>query len=132
VDDTKISHADPEVVTMIIDQLESTFGKMTMTRGSSHIFLGMYIEFNKTERTAKIIMGDYLKEAIIESGLNIEKAASTPANKNLFEIDEKSTPLSGADKDTLHSVVENYYTYPYAEEWTCSWSPVSSPQEWVN
>jgi hypothetical protein len=33
VDDNKISHVDPEVVTMIIGKIESVFAKMTVTRG---------------------------------------------------------------------------------------------------
>ena len=77
VNDTKISHVDPEIVTMIINKLEKAFGKMTVTRGLSHVFLGVHINYNKTERTAKITMKDYLKEAIVESGLDIKKAAST-------------------------------------------------------
>ena len=40
VDDAKISHDDPEVVTMIINKLEEQFGKMTVTRGRKHIFSG--------------------------------------------------------------------------------------------
>ena len=35
VDNNKISHKDPEVVTMIIYKIEARFGKMTMTRGKS-------------------------------------------------------------------------------------------------
>ena len=43
VDDNKISHEDPKVVSMIIDRLEEHFGKMTVTRGKEHVFLGMKI-----------------------------------------------------------------------------------------
>jgi hypothetical protein len=105
VDDTKISHVDPEVVTMIINKLEAAFGKMTVTRGSSHVFLGMNIDYNKSERTAKITMKDYLKEAIIESGLSINKTASTPASKELFEVDDASPALPKRYGDVFHSVV---------------------------
>ena len=105
VDDTKISHVDPEVVTMIINKLEAAFGKMTVTRGSSHVFLGMNIDYNKSERTAKITMKDYLREAIIESGLAISKTASTPASKELFEVDDASPALPKRYGDVFHSVV---------------------------
>ncbi len=48
VDDTKISHANPAVVEMIIEKLEpSKFGKMTVVRGDKHVFLGMNIKFNR-------------------------------------------------------------------------------------
>jgi hypothetical protein len=38
VDDTKISHVNSSVVTDIIEQIESRFGKMTVTRGDEHVF----------------------------------------------------------------------------------------------
>ena len=38
VDDTKISHVDPRVVTQIIKKIEDRFGEMTVTRGKKHVF----------------------------------------------------------------------------------------------
>jgi Reverse transcriptase (RNA-dependent DNA polymerase) len=105
VDDTKISHEDPEVVTMIISKLESKFGKMTVMRGDAHVFLGMQIKYNRTDNTATIGMKDYLTEAIEESGLHINKTASTPATRDLFDIDEKSPALSKVDGEIFHSIV---------------------------
>ena len=46
VDDNKISHADPQVVTKVIENIEERFGKMTITRGKEHVFLGMNIRYN--------------------------------------------------------------------------------------
>jgi hypothetical protein len=49
VDDLKISHVDPEVVTEVIDLLEQEFGKeapLTKTRGHVHDYLGMTIDFS--------------------------------------------------------------------------------------
>lgn len=46
-DDNKISHVDPNVVTRIIEQIEGHFGKMTVTRGEEHTFLGMNITYTK-------------------------------------------------------------------------------------
>lgn len=40
VDDTKISHINPMVVTMIINKHESKFGKMIVVRGDKHVFKG--------------------------------------------------------------------------------------------
>ena len=99
VDDAKISHEDPEVVTRIINQLESVFGKMTVTRGADHVFLGMNIKYTK-ERTAVITMPEYLHEAIKESGLDISRSVVTPANRELFEVDEASEPLNKAHQGT--------------------------------
>jgi hypothetical protein len=46
VDDIKISHMDPGVVTETIRKIEERFGKMTVARGKSHVFLGIQIDYN--------------------------------------------------------------------------------------
>jgi len=44
IDDNNISHMDPAVVTAIIEHIKSKFGKVTVTRGRKHVFLGMNIK----------------------------------------------------------------------------------------
>jgi hypothetical protein len=63
VDDNKISHANPAVVSSIIEKIEERFGKMTVTRGKQHTFLGMNFTFNDNE-TVTIAMKEYLSESI--------------------------------------------------------------------
>ncbi len=46
VDDNKISHVDDKVVSNVIEKIEERFGKMTVTRGKEHVFLGMGISFH--------------------------------------------------------------------------------------
>jgi hypothetical protein len=104
VDDTKISHVDPTVVSKVIEQIEERFGKMTVTRGREHVFLGMKIAF-KDNGTAEILMRDYLEEAIAESGLDIVRTAATPARRNLFEIDANARCLEKKEAEVFHSVV---------------------------
>jgi hypothetical protein len=58
----KISHVNPEVVTRVIDSLEEKFGKMSVTRGREHNFLGMNIVYTD-EQTAKLTMKQYLRES---------------------------------------------------------------------
>jgi Reverse transcriptase (RNA-dependent DNA polymerase) len=41
VDDNKISHVNPSVVSNVISKIEERFGKMTVTRGKEQSFLGM-------------------------------------------------------------------------------------------
>ena len=103
VDDAKISHEDPMVVTRVIEELENVFGKMTVTRGTEHVFLGMNIKYTK-ERTAVITMKEYLREAIAESGLEVTKSVVTPANRELFEVDEGATLLTKLETERFHSV----------------------------
>ena len=104
VDDTKISHVDPKVVTRVIERMEERFDKMTVTRGREHNFLGMHIVYTE-EHTAVITMKSYLEEAITESGLEIKRKAATPARKNLFDIDEKATPLDKEEAEAFHKIV---------------------------
>ena len=104
VDDTKISHEDPKVVSMIIDKPKERFDKMTVTRGKEHSFLGMNIKYTE-QRTTEISMKCYLKEAIEESKMDIMGTANTPATQTLFEVDDASPLLNKDDAETFHSVV---------------------------
>jgi hypothetical protein len=103
VDDTKISHVNPEVVTSVIDQIEERFDKMTVTRGREHTFLGMKIRYTG-EGTAIITMKQYLEEALAESEMHISRTAVTPATRNLFEVDPDSPRLDKHRAEVLHSV----------------------------
>ena len=103
LDDNKISHVDERVVTSIMEKIEERFGKMTVTRGKEHVFLGMNIRFND-DGTASIRMKEYVQEAISEFSEPITKSATSPSRRDLFEIDEKSVALERARSETFHSV----------------------------
>jgi len=85
VDDNKISHVDATVVTDVIEKIEAKFGKMTVTRGKHHVFLGIDITFNNNG-TVTLTMKEYLKEAIADSGTMdaSSRVASTPAKRDIF------------------------------------------------
>lgn len=104
VDDNKVSHKDSRVVDRIIELIEERFGKMTVTRGKRHVFLGMHFEM-MPNGTVEISMSDYLREAIEESGLHVARGVATPAKKSLFEVDLLSPMLSRKDSERFHSVV---------------------------
>ena len=63
VDDNKILHIDSEVVSSVIKEIEHKFGKMSVTRGKKHAFLGMDITFNG-DGTFSILTKEYLEESI--------------------------------------------------------------------
>ena len=105
VDDNKISHVDETVVSDVIKRIESKFGKMTVTRGLEHEFLGMKIVFDRETKTAKITMASYLREAIEESGMAIVREAATPATHNLFEVGENSQSLHAKEADVFRRIV---------------------------
>jgi hypothetical protein len=93
VDDSKISHVKPEVVTDVIQHIENRFGKMTVTRGKNHTFLGMDITFNK-DSTICISMVKHIEDAISSFDMSMNHKPMTPAQKNLFEISEESPLLN--------------------------------------
>jgi hypothetical protein len=104
VDDNKISHVNPKVVSDIILKIEERFGKMTVTRGKEHTFLGMNFCFNDNF-TVSISMREYLKECIDESKLHITRTAASPAKKDLFDIDESLLALPKDETEVFHSIV---------------------------
>mmetsp|Transcript_13911 Transcript_13911/g.26194 ORF Transcript_13911/g.26194 Transcript_13911/m.26194 type:complete len:735 (+) Transcript_13911:3-2207(+) len=104
VDDNKISHIDPAVVTDIIGKIEAKFGKMKVSRGKEHDFLGMKIKFNEN-RTVSIDMCEYVKGAIDGFSEAITKSASTPATRYLFDIRDDAKALDKDRGDIFHSTV---------------------------
>jgi hypothetical protein len=59
--------ANKNVVTNIIETIGGQFGKMTVTRGKDHVFLGMDISF-LDNRTVSVNMKDCIKEAMADFG----------------------------------------------------------------
>jgi uncharacterized protein YeaC (DUF1315 family) len=104
VDDNKISHVEPAVVDAIILEIEKRFGKMTVTRGKVHTFLGMNVTFNDN-RTVSIGMKEYIQEAINEFEGDIKGTATSPAKANLFESSQGSPCLDQKRKENFHSIV---------------------------
>ena len=105
VDDNKISHIDSSVVSDVIQRIEERFGKMTVTRGDEHEFLGMRIVLNKAQKTAQITMTSYLQEAIAESGMDISRRTATPGTHTLFEIRDDALPLMRTQAETFRCIV---------------------------
>ena len=89
---------------MIIRKIEERFGKMTVTRGKEHVFLGMNIVYTEN-RTAVISMKSYLQEAIDECEMEIKREATTPARRTLFEVDEASVRLDKGESEAFHRIV---------------------------
>ena len=103
VDDLKISHEDSEIVSSTISFLESKFGKMTVSRGKEHEYIGMKIRFNN-DNTVSVNMSHHIEEALAAFPETISKATTTPAKKNLFEIDDTSDRLDTTHPDLFHSI----------------------------
>jgi hypothetical protein len=105
VDDNKISHVDAMVVTGIMEKIEVKFGKMTVTKGKHHVFLGMDITFNDNDGTVTMLMKEYLKEATADPGMDASKVAPPPAKRDLFTVDNGPEQLDEHQGKVFHSIV---------------------------
>ena len=84
VDDNKISHEDPTVVTEILEAIKGHFGDLVISRGNEHEFLGMKITINTNTKDITIDMRGQIQEAFDMFGEELDNTVTTPANKNLF------------------------------------------------
>jgi len=90
VDDLKISHKYPHVVSDIISKLNLTFGNeapLTVTRGLYHEYLGMTLDFSVKGKVS-IMMNEYIKEMISKLPSNMIGLAPTPAGNHLFHVND--------------------------------------------
>ena len=104
VDDNAMTHDSDSVIDDVIDEIEAKFGKMTVTRGDRHTFLGMNFHFPGDGKVS-INMKEYIEEAAEVFGEDLSKKVSTPANRDLFEEDEKTVPLDEDRAVRFRSVV---------------------------
>ena len=107
VDDLKISHVDPEVVTKILSIINDKYGKeapITTTRGKQHDYLGMLIDFSG-DREVKFTMTDYIFEMLEEMPDSLGRGeAATPAAEHLFEVSDRSAKLNANDAKVFHQL----------------------------
>jgi hypothetical protein len=104
VDDLKISHVDANVVTDVINLLESEFGKeapLTKTRGKVHDYLGMTIDYSIPGKV-KFTMVDYIKTMLDELPDDMSGTATTPAASHLFDVNESAEKLPAAIGNIYH------------------------------
>ena len=106
VDDLKISHIDPEVVTSIIDLVAGEFGKeapLTIHRGKVHEYLGMTIGFSDRKKV-KLSMIDYVQTILDELPVDMDGENSTPAANFLFDVDEDCERLDAETSEMFHQI----------------------------
>jgi hypothetical protein len=115
VDDCKVSHISPKIVTRMVNWLrqeyESIFedgsGKMTVNRGKVHTYLGMKLDYSSPGRII-ISQFEYIQEVIdafdkADPGCGGTKTSAAPIT--LFRIDEDCAKLNPAKAKAFHNVV---------------------------
>ena len=93
VDDLKISHVDPSVVTSIIDKLDKRYDEIvsvSYSSGKVHDYLDMTFDFSSVGRV-KITMYDYIHDLIksIPPSYTNAAGASTPAPEHPYTVREQ-------------------------------------------
>jgi hypothetical protein len=113
VDDLKISHVDPKVVTIMLNLLDGKYGQeivggirapITFTRGKKHEYLGMLLDYTETG-IVKIDMQDYVKKVLLEMPDNMDGTASSPAAADLFHIQDGIEALEKDKREFFHATV---------------------------
>ena len=106
VDNLKISHKDPAVVTQIIEDLNNTFatlGELSISRGKRHDYLGMWLDFSEPG-TLMVDMQLYIQGLIEEAPKEFHGKALTPAANHLFMVTEESPKLKQDQANYFHSL----------------------------
>jgi Reverse transcriptase (RNA-dependent DNA polymerase)/Zinc knuckle len=104
VDDLKISHVDPNVVTSIIDLFEKEFGgktPITINRGKIHDYLGMQIDYQQQGKV-KITMFNYIDSMLDSLPSDMDGISATPAAAHLFDIKENGEKLDEETAALFH------------------------------
>jgi hypothetical protein len=129
VDDCKLSHRSPKSVDDIMDWLrqnyESVFedgsGKMKVSRGKIHEYLGMTLDFNQPG-VVRVTMFKYIDE-INTTFLKFDSLIlkSTAAPEDLYKVDEDDPLLDKHKKEGFHTVVaKTLYATKRARPDTCT------------
>jgi hypothetical protein len=114
VDDLKVSHVSPIVVTKMADWLRSTYerlfddgsGEMKICRGKIHEYLGMTLDFT-VPGEVKVTMIPYVKEIVQQFAEfdDSDSTAATPAAEHLFKVNDETTPLTERQATIFHNFV---------------------------
>jgi hypothetical protein len=113
VDDLKVSHVDPAVVTTILNLLDGKYGQeivggkrapLTITRGTVHDYLGMTLDYSE-DGAVKIDMRDYVKKMLDEMPEKMDGTATSPAAEHLFQIQDNIELLHESKSEFFHATV---------------------------
>ena len=78
VDDSKISHEDPKVVSEVIMAIHTRVRDKNVHRGKKHTFLGIDMKL-KSDKTVELGMEDYIIESINAFAEKMVRCSQIPA-----------------------------------------------------
>ena len=77
-----MSHADPKVLTEILQAMKCYFNKIAIRRGENHDLFGVKISMNRKEQTMSIDMKDQIEEAFDMFHETVNDTVTSYANNN--------------------------------------------------
>ena len=101
VDDNKVSHIDDSVNSMIADKIEDKFGKIFLTRGNNHTFIGMGIDFIG-EKIVALTTPHHGHKDLEDLVKNTKVNVVNPATSKLFTITDEAKEINEKRKDHYH------------------------------
>jgi len=105
VDDNKLLHVQPEVVTQVLEVIMGHLGELEISRGDEHNSLGMKIVMDRENRSVIISMRDPIEESIKMFGEDVDDTVASPTNENLFTTYDRESDELGEDRSEIfHSV----------------------------
>jgi hypothetical protein len=113
VDDLKVSHTDPKVVTAMLESLDARYGQeivggkrapLTINQGQVHDYLGMTLDYSETN-FVKIDMTKHVRKILDKMPKNMNGTATLPAADHLFQIVDGVELLDTATSDFFHATV---------------------------
>jgi hypothetical protein len=103
VDDNKVSHVDPAVVTEILEKIKGHFGDIVISRGKEHEFLGMNIKL-RDDGLIEIKMKKQIEEAAEMFGDICSYKVTSPCAVHLWDVNKDAVPLDEKKASIFHSV----------------------------
>ena len=108
VDDLKVSHRDSREVDKFIEFIKSKYeddaGKVKVTRGKKHKYLGMTFDYS-VPGSVRIDMNDYIESFLELFPEDVYGSAATPATEALFKVNEDCPKLSESKAQDFHTSV---------------------------
>ena len=111
VDDILLTCSNPSIATTIIQELEREYKQLKVTRGLTHNYLGMVLDFGN-KGVVTISQSGMIEEIATAPGVSTliaavghpEEQPKTPATENLFRSIAESPSLGPALAKIIHSV----------------------------
>jgi hypothetical protein len=108
VNDLKISHVKPSVISDTLSQLEKAYGQevpLIITRGKHHEYLGMHLDFSRKGKVA-VEMKKFVTDLISQVPADMSGLANTSELSHLLQVNcQNHTLLAEDTADLFHTLV---------------------------